>query len=115
MFNFYLFYYLFYFILIILLLFLLYVYICYFFSSFIANILDSLRLKYFNEDVFVFSKTALLEGLEIDQYVWGILNDSRSSETDEVTVDSNASWRPVKPFGGVKVQSLEHEKRHINK
>ncbi|XP_065568477.1 zinc finger MIZ domain-containing protein 1-like isoform X2 [Artemia franciscana] len=52
----------------------------------------------------VCNKTALLEGLEIDQYVWGILNDSRSSETDEVTVDSNASWRPVKPFGGVKTE-----------
>lgn len=48
----------------------------------------------------VFSKTALLEGLEIDQYLWGILNtlssnSSSSSDAEEVTIDSAANWRPV--------------------
>lgn len=44
------------------------------------------------------SKTALLEGLEIDQYLWGILNtlsSSISSDAEEVTIDSAANWRPV--------------------
>jgi hypothetical protein len=49
----------------------------------------------------VISKTALLEGLEIDQYLWGILNtlssnsSSASSDAEEVTIDSAANWRPV--------------------
>lgn len=47
-----------------------------------------------------FSKTALLEGLEIDQYLWGILNtlssnSSSASDAEEVTIDSAANWRPV--------------------
>ena len=35
--------------------------------------------------------------MEIDQYLWGILNtlSSGSSEADEVTIDSAANWRPV--------------------
>ena len=46
------------------------------------------------------SKTALLEGLEIDQYLWGILNtlssnSSSASDAEEVTIDSAANWRPV--------------------
>ncbi len=48
----------------------------------------------------VISKTALLEGLEIDQYLWGILNtlssnSSSASDAEEVTIDSAANWRPV--------------------
>uniref|UniRef100_A0A665WAY8 Zinc finger MIZ domain-containing protein 1-like n=1 Tax=Echeneis naucrates TaxID=173247 RepID=A0A665WAY8_ECHNA len=37
----------------------------------------------------VCNKTALLEGLEVDQYMWGILN------FEEVTIDPTCSWRPV--------------------
>ena len=52
----------------------------------------------------------MLEGLEIDQYLWGILNtlsSSGSPEADEVTIDSAANWRPVTssmkmgPSGGI--------------
>lgn len=60
---------------------------------------------------FINSKTALLEGLEIDQYLWGILNtlnspSSGSSEAEEVTIDSSANWRPVgvKLLGNIKTE-----------
>uniref|UniRef100_A0A3Q2Q1G6 Zinc finger, MIZ-type containing 1a n=1 Tax=Fundulus heteroclitus TaxID=8078 RepID=A0A3Q2Q1G6_FUNHE len=40
-------------------------------------------------------KTALLEGLEVDQYMWGILNAIQNSDFEEVTIDPTCSWRPV--------------------
>ena len=43
----------------------------------------------------IYSKTALLEGLEIDQYIWGILHNVTNTEFEEVTVDPTASWKPV--------------------
>uniref|UniRef100_A0A8C7NPM5 Zinc finger MIZ-type containing 1 n=1 Tax=Oncorhynchus mykiss TaxID=8022 RepID=A0A8C7NPM5_ONCMY len=43
----------------------------------------------------VCNKTALLEGLEVDQYMWGILNAIQNSEFEEVTIDPSCSWRPV--------------------
>jgi len=45
--------------------------------------------------VVFFSKSALLEGLEIDQYIWGILNNLSGTEFEEVTLDPTASWKPV--------------------
>lgn len=47
------------------------------------------------------SKSALLEGLEIDQYIWGILKNLSGTEFEEVTLDSTASWKPV-PLKSVK-------------
>ncbi|XP_037072116.1 zinc finger MIZ domain-containing protein 1-like [Pollicipes pollicipes] len=41
----------------------------------------------------VCSKPAPLEGLEVDQYIWGILNSLQNSDVDEVTIDASASWR----------------------
>ncbi|XP_032408833.1 zinc finger MIZ domain-containing protein 1a isoform X3 [Xiphophorus hellerii] len=43
----------------------------------------------------VCNKTALLEGLEVDQYMWGILNAIQNSDFEEVTIDPTCSWRPV--------------------
>uniref|UniRef100_H3CT96 Zinc finger, MIZ-type containing 1a n=1 Tax=Tetraodon nigroviridis TaxID=99883 RepID=H3CT96_TETNG len=43
----------------------------------------------------VCNKAALLEGLEVDQYMWGILNAIQNSEFEEVTIDPTCSWRPV--------------------
>lgn len=43
----------------------------------------------------LFSKPALLEGLEVDQYIWGILTNLSNSDVEEVTIDSTASWKPV--------------------
>lgn len=43
-----------------------------------------------------FSKPAQLEGLEVDQYMWGILNTLNTSDVDEVTIDSGANWKATK-------------------
>lgn len=42
------------------------------------------------------SKPAQLEGLEVDQYMWGILNTLNTSDVDEVTIDSGANWKAAK-------------------
>lgn len=53
------------------------------------------------------SKPAQLEGLEVDQYMWGILNTLNSSEVEEVTIDSSANWKAAKGNGpGIKVRKL---------
>ncbi|CAG4992314.1 unnamed protein product [Parnassius apollo] len=44
----------------------------------------------------VCNKPAQLEGLEVDQYMWGILNTLNSSDVDEVTIDSGANWKAAK-------------------
>lgn len=56
-----------------------------------------------------FSKPAQLEGLEVDQYMWGILNTLNSSDVDEVTIDSGANWKATKTTNntGIKV-SIYH-------
>lgn len=51
-----------------------------------------------------FSKPAQLEGLEVDQYMWGILNNLATSEVEEVTIDSQANWKAAK--NGIKVSVL---------
>ena len=45
--------------------------------------------------VYLCSKTAVLEGLEVDQYIWGIITNSASAPVDEVTMDPTASWRVI--------------------
>lgn len=42
------------------------------------------------------SKPAQLEGLEVDQYIWSILNTLTNSEAEEVTIDTAANWRESK-------------------
>lgn len=37
----------------------------------------------------------MLEGLEIDQYMWGIINELSKTEVDEVNIEATASWKPV--------------------
>ncbi|XP_015221294.1 zinc finger MIZ domain-containing protein 2 isoform X2 [Lepisosteus oculatus] len=43
----------------------------------------------------VCNKTALLEGLEVDQYMLGILIYIQNSEYEEITIDPLCSWKPV--------------------
>ncbi|ESN89878.1 hypothetical protein HELRODRAFT_194780 [Helobdella robusta] len=43
----------------------------------------------------VCNKPALLEGLEVDQYMWSIINNLQGCNYDEVLIDHTASWRPV--------------------
>ena len=55
----------------------------------------------------VCNRQALLEGLEVDQYIWAILTNPimTNSEADEITIDSTASWKPVH----VKAFKEEHD------
>ncbi|XP_071952219.1 zinc finger MIZ domain-containing protein 1-like isoform X2 [Antedon mediterranea] len=43
----------------------------------------------------VCNKAASLEGLEVDQFMWGILTAVQSVEFEEVTIDASSSWKPV--------------------
>ncbi|XP_041856307.1 zinc finger MIZ domain-containing protein 2-like [Melanotaenia boesemani] len=43
----------------------------------------------------VCNKAALLEGLEVDQYMLGILIYIQNSEYEEITIDPVCSWKPV--------------------
>lgn len=48
------------------------------------------------------SKPALTETLEIDQYMWAILNTlSGNQEVDEVVIDNSANWTPLRIGGGM--------------
>lgn len=48
------------------------------------------------------SKTALTETLEIDQYMWAILNTlSGNQEVEEVVIDNSANWTPLRSSGGM--------------
>ena len=44
---------------------------------------------------FPYSKQALLEGLEIDQYIWGILENYQRTDCEEVTIDQHARVKPI--------------------
>lgn len=43
---------------------------------------------------------ALLDGLEVDQYLWGILVQLSATFFDTVVFDASASWKPA-PRPGV--------------
>ena len=51
--------------------------------------------------VAVCRRPALFEGLEVDQYVWAIIQhiSTTSPHTVEVIVDHTASWRPTDHHG----------------
>ena len=39
----------------------------------------------------------MFEGLEIDQYIWSVLQNKQTSEFDEITIDQNAKIKPCLP------------------
>lgn len=56
-------------------------------------------------DLIFCSKPAQLEGLEVDQYMWGILNTLSNSDVEEVTIDNAANWKAAKNVAvGIKVR-----------
>lgn len=64
----------------------------------------------------VCSKPAVLEALEVDQYIWGILHSTASTaDIDEVTIDSAANWRPAKSHSSIKNEEESDCKRLIKK
>lgn len=67
-----------------------------------ASSLVSLLINWCLRIELSFSKPAQLEGLEIDQYMWGILNTL--PDVEEVTIDSAANWKAAKSLAsGIKV------------
>lgn len=59
-----------------------------------------LKSRLLTNSVHSSSKTALTETLEIDQYMWAILNTlSGNQEVEEVVIDSLANWTPVRANG----------------
>lgn len=75
-----------------------------FFKSFIIKAINYAVYKYLL-NITPFSKPAQLEGLEVDQYMWGILNNLNTSDVEEVTIDSSANWKVSKGNSiGIKVK-----------
>lgn len=78
-----------------------------FFFFLVLNLVTKIYLKtaFFKNTYHAFfnfiSKPALLEGLEVDQYIWGILTNLSSTDVEEVTIDATASWKPV-PLKAIK-------------
>jgi hypothetical protein len=67
-----------------------------------------------------FSKPALTEGLEIDQYMWAILNTLTSQqETEEVMIDAQANWKSIKPMlmsvNGIKQEPIDTDSKQFSK
>jgi zinc finger MIZ domain-containing protein len=64
------------------------------------------------------SKPALTEGLEIDQYMWAILNTlTTQQDTEEVMVDAQANWKAIKPLSinGIKQEPNDLDCKQFNK
>lgn len=59
----------------------------------------------------IYRKPAQLEGLEVDQYMWGILNTLNTAEVEEVTIDSMANWKPAKNLANIKSEEESDCKR----
>lgn len=65
-----------------------------------------------------FSKPALTEGLEIDQYMWAILSTlQQQQETEEVIIDAQANWKAIKPMSlnGVKQEPNDSDSKQFSK
>lgn len=58
------------------------------FTAYISSFENSLLKLHLH-----YSKPALTESLEIDQYVWAILDKLNGTDVDEVIVDSSGNWR----------------------
>lgn len=66
----------------------------------------------------VCNKPALTEGLEIDQYMWAILNTlTTQQDTEEVMVDAQANWKAIKPMSinGIKQEPTDPDCKQFNK
>lgn len=65
-----------------------------------------------------FSKPALTEGLEIDQYMWAILNTlTTQPDSEEVMVDAQANWKAIKPMSinGIKQEPTDSDCKQFSK
>ncbi|CAD7081686.1 unnamed protein product [Hermetia illucens] len=51
------------------------------------------------------NKPAVTEAIEIDQYMWAILNTLSNTDVEEVTIDSSANWKAVRPNAGPNIKT----------
>lgn len=69
--------------------------------------------------IYSHSKPALTEGLEIDQYIWAILNTLTSQQDiEEVVIDAQANWKAIKPplsINGIKQEPLDTDCKQFSK
>ncbi|XP_073942903.1 zinc finger MIZ domain-containing protein tonalli [Choristoneura fumiferana] len=63
----------------------------------------------------VCNKPAQLEGLEVDQYMWGILNTANNSDVDEVTIDGGANWKPAKTSANSGIKDEDSNDNGVGK
>ncbi|KAG5679122.1 hypothetical protein PVAND_008714 [Polypedilum vanderplanki] len=68
----------------------------------------------------VCNKPALTEGLEIDQYMWAILNTlTAQQDTEEVMIDAQANWKAIKPMlmnvNGIKQEPIDGDSKQFSK
>lgn len=63
----------------------------------------------------VCNKPAQLEGLEVDQYMWGILNTANNSDVDEVTIDAGANWKPAKNPANAGIKDEDSNDNSVGK
>lgn len=56
----------------------------------------------------------MLEGVEIDQYIWGILHSVANMAVDEVCLDQSGGWKPATSFTSSQINS-DHTSPAINK
>lgn len=51
--------------------------------------------------LFACSKPAITDHLEIDQYMWAILDNLSTTDTEDVTIDSSANWKALRPLNSL--------------
>ncbi|GAB0088550.1 zinc finger MIZ domain-containing protein 2 [Sergentomyia squamirostris] len=60
------------------------------------------------------NKSALTETLEIDQYMWAILNSLSTQDVDEVIIDSGANWKAVRKNVAITKPENDAENKQMN-
>ncbi|XP_055690592.1 zinc finger MIZ domain-containing protein 1 isoform X2 [Lutzomyia longipalpis] len=60
------------------------------------------------------NKSALTETLEVDQYMWAILNSLSTQDVDEVIIDNGANWKAVRKNVAITKPETDAENKQMN-
>uniref|UniRef100_A0A1L8DIB2 Putative zn-finger transcription factor n=1 Tax=Nyssomyia neivai TaxID=330878 RepID=A0A1L8DIB2_9DIPT len=60
------------------------------------------------------NKSALTETLEVDQYMWAILNSLSTQDVDEVIIDNGANWKAVRKNVAITKPENDAENKQMN-
>lgn len=52
----------------------------------------------------------MVDSLEVDQYIWGIIEQLCKTNVDDISIDANAAW---KPSGGTAVNVKDEDSKGI--